>query len=89
MDPLLVLLCVQGQAQDQLHGRRRKALEAGKKGREKMLEGRDWEKRGLLIDLEVVSRHVAGEVDEMARQERVALRTQDKVLGVPRVRREM
>lgn len=59
-------------------------MEAGKKGRKKTLEGGDQEKQDLLIDLEVVSGHVAVEVGEMARDGCVALKTQDRVLGVPR-----
>lgn len=53
----------------------------GKKGRKKMLEGRDRKKWDLFTDLEVISRQVAIEVDEMALDGHVALRPQDKVLG--------
>lgn len=47
-----------------------------------MLEG-GREKWDLFIDLEAISRQVAVEVDDRARDELVVLRPQDKVLGVP------
>lgn len=55
-----------------------------KKGRKKMLEGRDWEKRDPFIDLEAISRQMTSGVDNMAHDEHIASRPQDKVLGIPR-----
>lgn len=60
-----------------------KCWERKERRRQERLEGRASGQRGLVTDLEVISRQVALEEDKVAGGELGALRPQDKVLRRP------